>query len=110
MARYLSRTNRTAIVAAAPELLKRDGLAGLTMQAVASRVAVRAPSLYKRVKSRDILILVAESVVAELGARLESVKTDAADSRSTLVALAGAFRQFARENPAAYDLIFARAE
>lgn len=103
------RTSLDEIVAAARHILEADGLAGLTMQAVANRVAVRAPSLYKRVKSRDILIgLVAESAVAELGARLEAVQvTDAADSRSTLIALAREFRRFAHENSAAYHLIFA---
>ncbi len=65
------RTSLEEIVVAAAELLERDGLAGLTMSAVAERVGVRAPSLYKRVESRDRLIeLVAEAALTELIARL----------------------------------------
>ncbi|WP_412159619.1 helix-turn-helix domain-containing protein, partial [Pantoea sp. SIMBA_079] len=46
------KTSRTAIVAAGRVLIESGGLDGLTMQAVAERVGVRAPSLYKRVRDR----------------------------------------------------------
>jgi AcrR family transcriptional regulator len=92
------RTSLSRIVDAACDLLETEGLAGLTMQAVASRVGVRAPSLYKRVESRDELIrLVAESTLAALGHRL--------DPATTLVQLANAFRAFGRERPVAFQLI-----
>ena len=54
------RTSLDAIVGAASDLLEQTGLAGVTMQAVALRVGVRAPSLYKRVPSRERLIQLAE--------------------------------------------------
>ena len=64
------RTSRDAIVAAGRDLLETAGLDGLTMQAVAERVGVRAPSLYKRVRNRHQLItLVAEASLRELSAR-----------------------------------------
>ncbi|HEY9424715.1 MAG TPA: TetR/AcrR family transcriptional regulator [Microterricola sp.] len=92
------RTSLDAIVGAARELLELDGLAALTMQAVALRVGVRAPSLYKRVQSRDDLIqLVAEASLTELAARLNSAQ-DAAE-------LANRFRAFGHERPAAFQLI-----
>lgn len=94
------RTSLDAIVAAAAELLESDGLAGLTMNAVAHRVGVRAPSLYKRVESRDRLIqLVAEGTLAELAVRLEA--------ESALVGMMTVFRAFARERPAAFQLVMA---
>ena len=41
------------------------------MQAIAERVGVRAPSLYKRVRDRDALLrLIAEATIDELGDRL----------------------------------------
>ena len=44
------KTSLDAIVLAARDLLEEDGLGGLTMQAVAHRVGVRAPPLYMRVR------------------------------------------------------------
>jgi len=92
------RTTLAAIVAAASDLLEREGLAGLTMNAVADRVGVRAPSLYKRVQGRDRLIqLVAEATLTEVAIRLDEAK-DA-------VELANIFRAFGRERPAAFQLV-----
>lgn len=68
------------------------------MQAIAQRVGVRAPSLYKRVQSRDGLIqLVAEASLTDLADRLNSAPD--------LVQLANRFRAFGHENPAAFQLI-----
>jgi AcrR family transcriptional regulator len=92
------RTSLDQIVLAARELLESDGLAGLTMQAVAQRVGVRAPSLYKRVSGRDGLIrLVAEATLTELATRLDGVDDP--------VDLAGRFRAFGHESPAAFQLV-----
>ena len=92
------RTSLDAIVIAAQDLLEQDGLAGLTMQAVAHRVGVRAPSLYKRVQGRDRLIqLVAEATLTDLAERLDA----AGDPRE----LADLFRAFGHERPAAFQLV-----
>ncbi|RFA09266.1 TetR family transcriptional regulator [Subtercola boreus] len=92
------RTSLDAIVMAARDLLEQDGLPGLTMQAVAERVGVRAPSLYKRVRNRDDLIrLVAEATLVELAAEL-----DAANGARKLL---GSFRAFGLGRPAAFRLI-----
>jgi AcrR family transcriptional regulator len=96
------RTSLDAIVRAAAEILEEEGLTGVTMQAVAQRVGVRAPSLSKRVEGRDTLLrLVAEATLGELAARVEPIE-DAAE-------LAGAFRAFGRERPAAFLLVMAPA-
>jgi len=92
------RTSLDAIVVAASDLLESEGLAGLTMNAVAERVGVRAPSLYKRVQGRDQLVqLVAEATLTEVAGRLD-VAADA-------VELANIFRAFGRERPAAFQLV-----
>jgi AcrR family transcriptional regulator len=102
------RTSLEEIVRAGRDILESEGLARLTMQAVADRVGVRAPSLYKRVRSRDDLIgLIAEATLQDLGERLRAV-ADGSDAREDLGELARAFRAFARERPAGYHLIFAR--
>jgi AcrR family transcriptional regulator len=92
------RTSLDAIVSAAREILEREGLAGLTMQAVAHQVGVQAPSLYKRVRNRDALVrLVAESTLTDVAERL-----DAAQSGPEL---ANSFRAFGHEHPAAFQLV-----
>lgn len=105
------RTSLDAIVSAGTELLEQAGPAGLTMQAVADRVGVRAPSLYKRVRGRDELVrLVTEAAARDLGERLESVVSGSpADARAQLATLAREFRAFAHARPAAYRLVFAPA-
>ena len=102
-----SRTSVDAIVAAARSILEAQGLEGLTMQAVASLVGVRAPSLYKRVKSRgDLIHLVANDAARGLATTLDAAATTG-DPRRDLGALASAFRAFALTHPEAYRLLFA---
>lgn len=94
------RTSIEAIVDAASVLLEQDGLALLTMNAVAHRVGVRAPSLYKRVESRDRLIqLIAESALSDLATRLP-VGVSVAE-------LANGMRAFGHARPAAFQLVMA---
>ncbi len=67
------RTSLDEIVAAGVDLIESGGSARLTMQAVAERVGVRPPSLYKRVRDRDaLLLLVAQATADDLARRLEA--------------------------------------
>jgi AcrR family transcriptional regulator len=101
-----ARTSTAAVVAAGRALLEQDGLGALTMQAVADAVGVRAPSLYKRVTSRDALVgLIVEAAALELADVIDSVVVGDDPARD-LRALAAAFRDFARRNPATYPLLF----
>ncbi|TDN93135.1 TetR/AcrR family transcriptional regulator [Microbacterium sp. BK668] len=94
------RTSYAEIVAAGRDLLEEAGAAGLTMQRVADRVGVRAPSLYKRVRDRDALVsAVAASTVDALTDRLEA-------SDGSLESLARIYRDFARERPEGFRLMF----
>src|SRR5688500_16531385 len=93
------RTSLKAIVDAGRALLETGGPARLTMQAVAERVGVRSPSLYKRVRDRDALLgLVVTATIEELGQRLA-----AADA--TLGALVRTYRALAHERPEGFRLI-----
>jgi AcrR family transcriptional regulator len=100
------RTTLDAVVRAGRDVLEEEGLAGLTMQAVASRVGVRAPSLYKRVADRQELVgLVTDATVRALAECLAAVPRSG-DARRDLEALAQALRAFAHATPAGYGLIF----
>lgn len=101
------RTSLADIVGAARDIVEEEGLANLTMQAVAVRVGVRAPSLYKRVRNRDDLVrLVTEATVRDLGEQLDAV-APSGDAREDLGRLCRAFRAFAHAHPARYHLVFA---
>lgn len=105
------RTSLAAIVAAGREILEASGLSGLTMQAVATRVGVRAPSLYKRVRDRDALITaVAEAVIDDLAAELERVergdRSEQDNAADVLSHLAMTFRAFAHAHPEGFRLMF----
>lgn len=93
------RTSLTQVVTAGCDLLEEGGPAALTMQAVAARVGVRAPSLYKKVRDRDELLrLVAAHAAEDAGARL-------AATEGTLAGLAEAYRAFGHDRPEAFRLL-----
>jgi AcrR family transcriptional regulator len=108
------KTSRAAIVAAGREIIEgREGsgrghgrLEELTMQAVAERVGVRAPSLYKRVRDRRELVrLVVAATLDDLTERLEGTAAEP-DPARRIVAQADALREFAREHPVGFGLVF----
>lgn len=102
-----SRTSLEEIVTAGKRILESEGIEGLTMERVARAVGVRAPSLYKHVAGRGELVrLIVESVVADLGRALESSVTGA-DPAEDLRALAHRFRAFAHDQPESYRMLFA---
>ncbi len=97
------RTTLEQIVAAGCAQLEAEGPSRLTMQAVAERVGVRAPSLYKRVRDREALLgLVAQATVEELAERL-------AAAESSVAGLAHAYRAFAHARPEGFRLIITDA-
>lgn len=102
-----ARTSIEEIVHQGRAILEDEGIDGLTMQQIANAVGVRAPSLYKRIRNRnELLRMVANDTARELTACLDSA-ADTGDPRADLIALANAFRGFARAYPAAYGLLFA---
>ncbi|MEV4567624.1 WHG domain-containing protein [Nonomuraea sp. NPDC049419] len=94
------KTSLSKIVAAGRELLEEVGRQGLTMQTVAERVGVRAPSLYKHVANRAALLTaVAEATIDDLRAQAEA--TD-----GSLEELMRSYRRFAHARPEGFRLMF----
>lgn len=101
-----ARTSTADVVAAGRALLESGGVEAVTMQAVAERVGVRAPSLYKRLPSRGALLsAVGDAAVDELARQLAPF-ADGPDPAESLRRMAAAVRAFARANPRAYELVF----
>jgi AcrR family transcriptional regulator len=104
------RTSREAIVEAARSLLEEGGLDAVVMSAVAERVGVRGPSLYKHVVNRAALIrAIGDQVTADLQATLDRAMSTR-DPAAELRELAGAYRAFVHANPMGYGLLFAHLE
>ncbi|MGN6444868.1 TetR/AcrR family transcriptional regulator [Amnibacterium sp.] len=104
-----ARTGREQIVEAASMLLDEGGADAVTMQAVADRVGVRSPSLYKHVRHRsDLLAAVVHAAVDEVTDGLAAVRVDG-DARASIVAQVDAMRRFARARPHAYALVMGAA-
>jgi AcrR family transcriptional regulator len=106
-----AHTSQAAILRAARDLLEEGGIDAVSMAAIAGRVGVRAPSLYKHFGDRDeLLAAVATDVALDLGRTLEvAVEGSGGDASGRLVALATAYRRFALETPRAAALLFAPA-
>jgi AcrR family transcriptional regulator len=85
------------IVEAARDLVEHEGAAALTMRALAARVGVQAPSLYKHLPGKDELeARVVDAALGELGATLERAEG--------LEEIARAYRRFALARPHLYRL------
>jgi AcrR family transcriptional regulator len=92
------------IVAAARALLEAEGPDALTMRRVAERVGIKAPSLYKHLPGKEALeTAVIATGFEDAAARFETAV--ARRRRDPLVALAAAYRAFAKEHPHLYRLM-----
>lgn len=105
-----TRTTNEEILSAATALVEEGGVDALTMKAVAMRVGVRPPSLYKRVQSRDrLLAQVVDRAAERLTVVLDEALGDAGPGRSDgVIALAHALRDFAEQHPRLFELVFAQ--
>jgi len=90
------------VAEAAATIADRDGLAAVTLAAVAARLGVRSPSLYHHVDGRDgLLRLVALRALRELAQVLRTAAVGRAGA-DALGAAAHAYRRYAREHPGRY--------
>ena len=79
-----ARTSYDDIVAAGREILEAGGLDAVTMLAVAERVGVRAPSLYKRFADRGALIAaIGGAALKDLADELEPLARDPIPRRAS---------------------------
>jgi AcrR family transcriptional regulator len=102
----VAKTSREQIVAVSRALLEEGGPDAVTMQAVADRVGVRAPSLYKHVRDREHLLAeVVAATLVDITERADAVRSGG-DPRRTIAEHARMMRRLAHERPNAYGLAF----
>jgi AcrR family transcriptional regulator len=97
------------IVAAAWQLAREVGVAGLTLKELARRVGMQAPSLYQYFPSKHAIY---DAMFADgyrqLTSHLQAVAARS-DPREALRQVGHAFLQFAVDDQARYQLLFTRA-
>jgi AcrR family transcriptional regulator len=92
-------SRRDEILEVAVTVLEEEGPEALTMRELADRMGIRAPSLYKHVQDKDDIVAgVQERALLDLGRHLSAV------TGQGLVALAGAYRSWARAHPRLYEV------
>ncbi|MCD0452816.1 TetR/AcrR family transcriptional regulator [Actinocorallia sp. API 0066] len=97
--------SRDAIVAAAGELIERDGVEALSMRKVAARLGVAAMSLYHHVPNKAALV---DAVIERLVVDLDFADDPEADPRERARGMMRAFRAAARERPRTVNLVLTR--
>ena len=95
------------IVAAARELLEAEGVDGVSMRSLGQRLGMKAPSLYKHFPSKEALEATLISIGFEEQAELFRAALDS--SSEPLVAMADAYRAYAKRNPQLYRLMYDRS-
>ena len=97
---------RTNLIASGRRSLERDGVAGLTVRAVATDAGVAPMGVYNHFDGKEGLLdaLVSDAFVEF--ARMIDVTDD--DARERLAHSGRAYREFARRYPVAYSLMFSR--
>lgn len=101
------------IVTAARTILTDEGLPSVTLRAIAGRVGMTAPALYRYVASRDEIVQrMCEAICADLADRLSVAVGDAGDQLplDRAIALIRAYRAWAVERPEEFTLVFTSSE
>jgi AcrR family transcriptional regulator len=94
----------TEIVVAARGLLEHEGREGLTMRALADRLGMRAPSLYKHFRDKAAVeAALVEVALAEIGGALHAT-IDRPGRPGALAALLATYRRQGNRHPNLYRL------
>jgi AcrR family transcriptional regulator len=99
---------RQVILDAARELAEAEGWESVTTRRLADRIEYSQPVLYSHFEGKDAIVsAVALEGFSELSAKLRDARTRAGSPNAELRAVAYAYTDFARANPALYEAMFA---
>lgn len=95
------------IVATARELAEQQGWDAVTTRRLAERIEYSQPVLYSHFRGkREIIGAVALEGATEMAAAVRAATAVTDGSRARVTALARAYLDFAKDNPAVYDAMF----
>lgn len=109
MSPYPVQTNRETIIETARMLIERDGIEYLSLGNVASELGIKAPSLYRHIKSKSALLqaVIEHTYLSLFSAFDEALENAGADPAEQLLKLVHAQYSFAHANPNTYMLAYA---
>jgi len=98
---------RQLIVDTARQVAEAEGWDAVTTRRLSSEIEYSQPVLYKHFSGMDqVAAAVAVDGFAELARRLGTGRTDAETPGDALTRIARGYLDFARDNPAVYDVMF----
>jgi AcrR family transcriptional regulator len=101
---------RQLIITTARRVAEAEGWDAVTTRRLSTEIEYSQPVLYTHFANMDELArAVAIDGFSQLGGTLRAARTDAATPAEALRQLAHAYVDFARQNPALYDVMFTRA-
>jgi len=108
MSPYPSQTDSSLIVQAARTLIEAEGAERLSLARLADQLGVKAPSLYRYFSSKaDLLRAVNTETITRLIRRLrDAIEANSGSPKARLLAMAAAYRDFGRAQPATYALAY----
>src|ERR1700733_134562 len=100
---------RRLIIGTARKLAEAEGWDAVTTRRLSTEIEYSQPVLYKHFSGMDqIAAAVAIDGFGELAEKLRAARAGAETPHRSLTSMAHAYLDFARENPALYDAMFAR--
>ena len=98
---------RQAIITAARQMAEAEGWDAVTTRRLADRIEYSQPVLYSHFEGKDAIVsAVALEGFGELAAVLHDARERAGSPRAEPRAVASAYLEFARANPALYEAMF----
>ena len=96
------------IIATARKLAETEGWDAVTTRRLAAEIDYSQPVLYSHFAGKSaIMTAVAVEGFADLAAALHAARDSAASSRQAVAGVAAAYAEFARQQPALYEAMFA---
>jgi AcrR family transcriptional regulator len=103
-------TRRRLIVSTARKLAEAEGWDAVTSRRLSTEIEYSQPVLYKHFTGMEqIADAIAVDGFGELADVIRAARSGAAEAGDALALVAHAYLDFARDNPAVYDAMFARA-
>lgn len=101
----MKKITKEEIIEVAILILDERGIDGVSLKEVAEVLSIKTPSLYNHIKNREDLLALAAYFSLKNFYQTLLVASVGVEKREALLAMAGAYRQFAVDYPGQYELI-----